>query len=232
MGGVLIGDKHTENDWGLIWTDVEITAPEEQRLYVPIRGMDGELDLTEAFGNVIKYGNRTVKNSFLMLDRSLAVWNQMYSEIQNYCHGKEMKVTLDSDRGFYYTGRISVSSKKEDGVHSSVVISCNAKPYKFETTSSLERWKWNALNFLTGRIRNYSNILVNGSKTVKIVGRKMIVIPEITSSSVMNVSYNGKTFGLMIGKNKFYDLALLEGENILVFTGNGTVSIDYRGGSL
>ena len=48
----------------------------------------------------------------------------------------------------------------------------------------------------------------------------------------MSVKLNNKTYNLNVGENIMYDMPLKEGYNILIFTGNGTVSIDYRGGSL
>ena len=48
----------------------------------------------------------------------------------------------------------------------------------------------------------------------------------------MTVSYNGTTYNLPKGKSQSPDLLLGEGDNVLVFKGNGIVSVDYRGGSL
>lgn len=232
MSGIMIGEKHTERDWGLIWTDVEIEAPEEQRKYINIPGRDGALDLTEALKNGVKYGNRGVTNTFILPDRNIKLWHRTFSEIQNYCHGKVKKIYLDSDPSYYYMGRVSVSTEREDAVHSSIVISCNAEPYKYERTSSLEPWKWDTFSFKDGIIRNYKNLSINGTRTVTIRGREMRIVPVIEVSAAMTVDWAGKTHSLKPGKNKIYDIELGPGENTLVFKGKGTVSIDYRGGSL
>ena len=60
----------------------------------------------------------------------------------------------------------------------------------------------------------------------------MPVVPEITCSETMNVEFENQTFQLAKGTNKNYDVILKEGENIMKFTGNGTVTIDFRGGIL
>ena len=65
-----------------------------------------------------------------------------------------------------------------------------------------------------------------------IKGRRKIIYPQITASAAMSVKLNNKTYNLNVGENIMYDMPLKEGYNILTFTGNGTVSIDYRGGSL
>ena len=67
---------------------------------------------------------------------------------------------------------------------------------------------------------------------VIIPGRTMRVIPVFDCSEEMTVSYNGIIYNLPKGKSKSPDLLLGEGDNTLIFTGNGTVSVDYRGGSL
>ena len=232
MSGIWIDDKHTEKDWGLIWTDVEISPPDPQTKYLEIPGRNGSLDLTEALGGGVRYSNRSVKNTFILPDRNIALWHDTYSEIMNYCHGKYRKVTLDSDPAFYYLGRLSVTSVKEDAAHSTVVISCNAEPYKYEINTSMEDWLWDPFNFETGIIRNYKNISISGSKTVTIQGRAMPVPLVVTASAAMTVKYKGKTYNLAAGENRPAGLILGEGENALVFSGNGTVSINYRGGSL
>jgi hypothetical protein len=48
----------------------------------------------------------------------------------------------------------------------------------------------------------------------------------------MNVTFEGETYLLKAGEQKVYDIFFAEGENTLTFTGNGTISIDYIGGSL
>ena len=58
------------------------------------------------------------------------------------------------------------------------------------------------------------------------------MVPIIISSTSMKVEWLGVQYDLIAGNNKIYDIAIPEGENILAFIGNGTVSIDYRGGIL
>ena len=56
--------------------------------------------------------------------------------------------------------------------------------------------------------------------------------PMITVSKDMTVTFEGNTYNLKTGTNKIYEILISEGENTLTFTGTGTVSIDYTGGSL
>lgn len=48
----------------------------------------------------------------------------------------------------------------------------------------------------------------------------------------MEVSFKGETFSLVAGKNSNANLALEPGDNVMVFFGNGTVTVSYREVSL
>ena len=113
-----------------------------------------------------------------------------------------------------------------------IVITGTMDAYKYEVADSLGDWLWDDFDFETGIIREYGNLQVTGELNVIIPGRRKHVIPVITASAAMTVSYQSKTYDLAAGINKIYDLALGEEENLLIFTGSGSVSIEYRGGSL
>ena len=48
----------------------------------------------------------------------------------------------------------------------------------------------------------------------------------------MNVSYLGNIYQLASGETVVPDIFIGEGNHVLTFIGSGTVSVDYRGGSL
>ena len=108
----------------------------------------------------------------------------------------------------------------------------NADPYKYELTASDEDWLWDSFSFEKEVIRDYKELEVNGSLSLNVPGTQRWVIPEITVSAAMTVSYDGKDYELKQGTNKIYDIVIKEGENVLMFTGTGTVTISYRGGIL
>lgn len=99
--GIRIGDKHTFQDWGLLLISISISSPEAKTKVIEIPGGDGCIDLTEAFGPV-RYKNRTIVCSFILIDRRPDRWHEVSSQIKNYCHGKKMKVIMDSDPGYYW----------------------------------------------------------------------------------------------------------------------------------
>ncbi len=232
MLGATIGGLHTWKDLGLRWAGVSLSAPDVKTNYIDVPGKNGPLDLSEALTGYPTYEARTLTLSFDARTHTFDDWEQKYSEILNAFHGKRVKVILDTDPGFYYEGRATVNSKKDVLETDEFAIAIHADPYKLEINSGTEPWLWDSFNFETGIVREYSAQAVDGSLEVIIPGRSMRVTPKIVCSSSMSVSYLGKSYSLHAGENKITDLCLTAGENVLTFTGSGTVSIDYRGGEL
>lgn len=231
MLGVKIGNKHTFDDWGLKWEDVTIAFPEAKTNYIEIVGRDGFLDLSEALTGDIQYNNRNITLTF-NIENDFYKWQSMISNISNYVHGKIHKIIMDTDKGFYYYGRVSINTEKTNSVDGTLVLECNVEPYKYEITSSLEPWTWDDFSFLDGIIRDYKDLVVSGSLSLTIQARRKKRIPTFTTNSIMTVKFNNITYQLPIGSTQVLDIELIEGNNILTFTGNGIVSVDYRGGSL
>ena len=156
-------------------------------------------------------------------------WSDKVSEIENYLHGKRMKVVFDDDANYYYIGRLKVNEWSSQKSIGKLVIECVADPYKYDIQDD---WLWDSFDFENGYISESENIPVSGSTTVVIVGKRKKTYPTITASSAMSVAYNGATYNLTEGINKLYDMILDEGENTLTFSGSGSVLIEYTGGSL
>lgn len=230
--GVTIGDKHTFKDWGLICTKIEISDPERKTYYVSIPGRDGDLDLSEALSGDIQYGMREITLQFVRRGQKYERWHATSSDIYDYCHGRHKRIILDSDRNYYYEGRMIVETSKDFKGVEEFTITAEAMPYKCERYGSLERWVWDDFNFEDGIIRNYRELQVRDALTLMIPGRRKKVVPVFECSAEMALSYGGVDYALPAGRSKIVDLQLGEGEHFLIFKGTGTVSVDYRGGRL
>jgi hypothetical protein len=236
MNGALFGEKHSYRDWGLILKSRPVISPPSPKTtYIDNPGTDGQLDLTESLTGDIAYDNRIITLEFNVID-SRKRWSNIYSEILDYLHGRQMKLILDEDSSFYYEGRFQVNEWKSDKKTSTITIEGNVEPYKYEKYSSLDDWLWDEFNFENGIIREYKELRVDGTLKVVIEGRRKRVIPSFLVTSDdgkgLQVSFDGSTYDLKDGKNIVVDIRTVEGTNTLTFTGNGTVSIDYRGGRL
>lgn len=231
MFDVRIGDYSMYKDFGLCALSIDPGTAEVDEKFKEIPGRNGDLDLTDALTGFPIYKNATMKLTFDFKDGNYDLWLMRASELRNRLHGKRMKVVLGREE-FFYEGRVSVNTEKLNRRYSSVEITVNRDPYKMELHSSLESWLWDSFNFKTGIVRDYKDLQVKGNLEVIIPGRTMRVIPTFECNEKMTVNYNGTTYNLPKGKSRSPDLLLEEGKNKLVFSGNGTVSIDYRGGSL
>lgn len=235
MLGVTIdidGQKlHTFNDLKLKWYSVEISSPDPKTYTIDVPGMDGELDLTESLIGDIKYNNRKIVLKF-EVDGDFYDWSTISSKINNFCHGKKANIILDTDINYYWQGRVTLNSTKEDYSYGELELKIDADPYKYEVYGGLDKWKWDTFNFEDGIIREYKDLEVNSTLTVIIPGRRKTIYPYFTTSIGLQVVFEGVTYTLPLGTSQVLGIALKEGDNILTFIGGGKVSIDYRGGSL
>lgn len=230
MNGVTFGTKHSYNDFGLILSSKSISLPKAKTKTVEIPGADGVLDLTECLTDDVKYQNRTLQFTFTVVD-PLASWAAVLSEVTNFLHGRKLRIYMDWDKNYYYEGRCSVNQFKSDKRTATIVIDCDCDPYKIEKNSSSDPWVWDTFSFVDGII--YINkVTVSGSVTATLINRRKVVSPTFTCSAAMTATFEGVTYNLPAGTTTILDIRLQEGENIISFKGNGTVQIDYKGGSL
>lgn len=233
MIGVRIGKYHSWDDWGLYLKNITVETPERKKYQIPVEGMDGVLDLSEFLtGGDQRYENRRVLLEFEFIDGDYSRMYLMASKISNAVNGKKLTIVLDDNQQYYYIGVVSVEFDKTNRMISSLDISIDANPYKFECFSSLEKWEWGSFCFADGIIREYKDLKVTDTYTLIIPGRRKKVVPVFDCSAALQLTYAGKTYNLPVGKSKILDLQLGDGEHYLVFTGNGVVSVDYRGASL
>lgn len=230
MIGVTIGEKHSFRDWGIILSSKVISPPEAQINKVDVPMRDGSIDLTERLTDDIKFKDRNITLNFTVTDKS--TWTAKVSEIENYLHGKRLKIVFDDDLAFYYYGRVSVNKWATDKAIGSLVVECTVEPFKYDVLSSAVDWEWDVFDFEEGIINETGELIVNGETTISLICRRKRMFPIFTASEPMTVKYDGEIFILAAGEQKLYGLFLCEGVNELTFNGNGTVAIDYRGGSL
>lgn len=212
MLGVTFGDKHSFHDLGL-WLKKypEITPPVPKTKYAEVMGMDGALDLSKVLTGHMQYHRRTITMVFSILGKR-DEWPEKHSEIMDSLHGEEMDLILDDDPEYCYTGTLSVSAFDPQKVTSGVTITMDAEPYKtrIETTTK--------------------SFTVSGSLTATIDGSRKPVIPTITASSAMQMTFGGAVYSLARGDNILPDVVIRKGRNTFVFTGSGTVAFKYREG--
>lgn len=231
MNGVKIGNMHSFDDWGLVLVSKQISAAEPQMNLISVPMRDGSIDLTEVLSNDIKYKDRTITMVFEIMDPRTD-WSAKVSIIQNYLHGKRLQIVFDDDCAFYYVGRVAVSEWSPNKSTAQIQIEAIVEPFKYDVLSSAVDWEWDIFDFENGFINEMGELIVDGETTITLICRRKRMFPIFTVSNDMTITFDGEIYNLKTGSQKIYDIFLCEGENELTFKGNGTVSIDYIGGSL
>lgn len=94
--GVTFGIKHSYEDFGLILSSKEIGLPTPKTELVSVIGRNGDLDLTDALGDDVKFENRKLSFTFSLLNGARD-WTATLSNLSNYLHGKKMELTDSRD---------------------------------------------------------------------------------------------------------------------------------------
>lgn len=225
---------NTYSDWQVVPSSRPLVNPPEVRTeYVDIPGADGSLDYTEVL-NGIKYKNREGSWTFYVLNelfeqfRSYRPWSERYTQIMKDIHGRRKRLEMESDPGFYYTGRFFVDQWQSNKDYSQITIKYNIDPYKRPTyTSRLCDWQWSEL--FNNEIY-YGQFEVKGSKRRNIINFGIHdTYADVHLSQPMTIVWNGVTTSFPAGvtNSQTKKLPLKPGDNYLDFVGTGFVILDY-----
>ena len=213
MSDIRFGTKWARADYGLIVAPYAISMPEPQTNFVEIPGRDGALDLSEAFGTV-RYADRIIPLTLY----ARAPFDALISTFAADVHGRRMNVIFDRDPTYYYDARITLEDVEKHAGYCELSLECRSKPYKlehFETTIT---------------------VLPSGSATVALMNTRMPVVPTITVSAAMTLTFEIAgviyTINLSAGSHVVPSLVLFEGDTELEIAGTGSITFTYRKGTL
>ena len=130
---ITFGSKNTWDDWHIVPSSQPVFDPPKVKTKtMDIPGRNGLLDLSESLTGYPVFTNREGSFEFIVLD-GYNKWNELYSDISDYLHGKVMRAVLEDDPEYYYEGRFSVNSWKSDKSNSKITINYSVLPYKRKT---------------------------------------------------------------------------------------------------
>lgn len=230
MQTVTFGTKNSYDDFGLILTDKNIGFPEPKLEEVDVIGADGVIDLSEVLNDDIKYKTRKLQFTFTVL-KGNKYWSSTVADVANYLHGKKLRIQMDFDPAYYYTGRCKINTFKTSKRLCTITIDAECEPYRLDINGNGEKWLWDTFSFQNGFIR-VNAVTVNDSLQVNLQNQRKIVSPTFTCSTAMTVTFDGVTYNLPKGKTQVLGIRLQYGTNYVTFKGNGTVKIEYQGGAL
>lgn len=214
MKGIKFDNYHSYYEWGLVLSPGKvIESPKPKTKYVEVEGSDGVLDFTESFGGV-KYNNRTLSFPFSKPEIVPGGYEALYSVVQDALQGKKMQIILDDDPSHYYVGRVTINEWKSNKNIGEIVIECDCEPYKYKLEETV------------------ISQAVTTSATITLQNSRKKVVPKITTSSEMTISFNGYTGTFSAGTFTIPELELVEGANTVTVTGTGNISFVYREGRL
>ena len=214
LNDVIFNDeKSAYDEWNIVLTKADIPLPEPKVSLVEIKGADGVLDLSEVLTGDILYNNRTITLTFEMMDDT--DYYDLISDISNYLHGRIVTITLTNDEDYYYVGRASINKWQCVKRQGKIVISVDAEPYKYSFTE-------------TTMIVN----VANQTKTITLQNSRKRVCPMLNVTGTITLTINGVNYKLAEGKQQLSNFRLVEGNNVVKVSGNGTLTITYRQGEL
>ena len=215
--GIYFDDIHSYEDLNLILSAAVIPPAVAKTNYVDIPGADGEIDLTEALGEV-KFADRDGAKFTLTMnpagDLSESAWEAKKTEISNLLNGKRCKVRLDKDPDYYWQGRCSVDEYLSDKRIRQFVVGAKFAPYKLKNEIT---------RVVCPAGQNASVTLKNG---------RMRAIPTITTKAQATIIFNGNTFTFNAGTHKNLNIILYEGEYPVTVTSTQPVEFAYQEGDL
>lgn len=215
MRSIKFNEIDTYEDWGLLLNPRDIIKPEPKTNYVDIPGGDGSLDLSEANTEEIKYKDFTLPFDFTMVE-PIDNWDNKMSEISNFLHGRNMKIVQSSDPDYYYYGRCKVDKFTSSKALGTFSIKCTVGPYKLKHEKTIVKVSLENQNI----------------KTVQIKNDRMSVIPTITCTEEVLITFKNITYSLSAGEHTLLDIQFVEGINELKLSGSGTVTFEFQEGSL
>lgn len=209
---------NTWDDWHLIPSSRPlITVPQFKSEYIDIPGANGSIDastilwatpLYSATGEIESstyqdgyptFQNRSGSVEFYVMN-DYGEWYNRYSDAMDYLHGQKMKIILEDEPDYYYTGRMTVNQWRSEKNWSKITLDYNVEPFKYELFSSLEDWLWDPFSFIDGVIRTryvsrssgtvttgpLKNITIYGGDTnginIPISAKGMPIVPSVIAT--------------------------------------------------
>lgn len=205
-------DKYnTWYDWHCTLTEKSVPPAEPKENYVEIDGADGALDFTEALTGETPYANRPVSAHFMCSEGTHKDRVALLRKIRTALHGRKIQIIEPDDQDHFFLGRVKITEEIFHGAYVEFTIDATCDPWRY------------AINETNRRAD------VSGSVDVVIHNHgDRTVVPVLTVTGSVAVTWNGSTMQLAAGSYKMADLRLRRGANVVRLSGSGSVTFTYR----
>lgn len=213
--GTDFGGVHSHRDLNLIQQKVDIQPAEPKLNMIDVPGADGSIDKSELPGGRLYYNDRTVTWTFALYPGEN--WHAKHRQVSSALNGKRCKITLDSDPGYYYTGRVVVRDYNTDRSLRQITVEAVCSPWLLKQEPS-----------------TVTKALTADFTELHLLNERKPAIPTIGATAPATIRWNGATLDIPAGTFSSLDIELQEGDNVVeARSSNGAViTITYQEGSL
>lgn len=128
MIDTIINDEYINPNYHYTLTH-RIISPLTPKTYsVPVHGMNGSLDYTEVFGDIV-YEDRRIDMEFNCEAIDFNILKRF--DFESYA-GKLVRLSFSDMNHLYFEGRFYVDSFEQEGTHWKITCHCIAKPIPIE----------------------------------------------------------------------------------------------------
>lgn len=194
----------------------KLSDPKQKTNYVDKPNGDGTWDLSTALTDgVPKFSDRTLTATFELSEGNRATRNSAITNFINSYAGKRVDIQLPDDTASYITGRLHIVQNYSDLAHASVTVTAVCDPWRYAKVE-----------------KNVTLTAATSEKTTSIqnLGTRQ-VIPTITISGTnasVRLAFGNASRTFTAGTYQWPELLLVQGSNLLKYSGTGSVLLTYR----
>lgn len=207
---------HSSNDLHLIQQSVDIQPAEPKMNLIDVPGADGSKDMAEQPAGRVTYKDRKITWTFALYPGEK--WDTKHREVSNALNGRSGRITLDTDPGYYFLGRLAVRKYNVDNQLRQITVEATCRPYMLKQKETV----------VTAELTTSYRVLT-------LTNDRKQVVPAIKVTAETTLRWNGTTVTLAPGTHKILDIELQEGKNQLeakTTSGTGSITVTYQEGSL
>lgn len=214
--GTNFGGVHSSFDLHLIQQSVVVQPAIPKLNFIDIPGADGAKDLSDQPAGRVVFSSRKIDWTFALYPGDN--WDAKHSQVSGALNGRFCHITLDTDPGYYYQGRLTVSKHKVDGLLRQITVEATCCPYKLKQLET-----------------SVSRTLSISYRSIPLPNGRRPVVPTITVTAAATLRWKGNAYSVSAGEHKILDIELTEGDNTLeakMASGTGSITVVYQEGAL
>lgn len=231
MNEIIFNGQKCYTDFKTILNYFKPQPPEPKIIKSSVPFMNGKYDFSTIGTNgELVYDERKISCSLQFVGTTRGELYVKYSQVLSWLldSGKQQLIyTAEPD--YYYLAKVETAPSWDLFLTSGIfVFDFIADPFKYSTDlEGGENILWDTFNFETDVLQP-SIFTIVGGQTITWINTGRIVTPILNVSSNMTVVINGVSFNLTTGDNINYRFKFIPGNNTIVVTGTGTLTIKVR----